>query len=332
MSTIETKHRQPAHLSSNGNGNGNGSAHAVAPHNNHNHAPAKPRATAKPKNSLIQLNNYERFFAALVLGSWLFLFAGGILVDTKPYRCVISPSGVEVLADEGTPGRQTAEAAAEAGCTNDQKQGAGLWVPSWPQSWNKFYVLGLSWLAVILFFLPLNLALVCATAGTLGAFGGKANLQDDATPHNSRDESNPYVSGLLRGFFVYLFMISGLLLFDDKPFSNPGPGQYIRFAGFLSLFSFVVNYQPYLFTTLIEGAFQRISARRGGAATTDDNVKRKEQVFEYTTETKKQFKRADVTTETNSEESEPEPTPRNGSPKAGQNGGGEAKAKLTTDR
>jgi hypothetical protein len=326
MNTIETKHQQPAHLSS--NGNGNGSAHVVASHNNHNHAPAKPRATAKAKSSLVQLNNYERFFAALVLGSWLFLFAGGILVDTKPYRCVISPSGAQVLADEGsTSGPRGVEV-----CTPAQQQGAGLWVPSQPQSWRQAYVLAISWLAVILFFLPLNLALVCATAGTLGAFGGKANLQDDATPHNSRDESNPYVSGLLRGFFVYLFMISGLLLFDDKPFSNPGPGQYIRFAGFLSLFSFVVNYQPYLFTTLIDGAFQRISARRGGAATTDDdNVKRKEQVFEYTTETKKQFKRADVTTETNSEESEPEPTPRNASPKANENGG-EAKAKLTTDR
>jgi hypothetical protein len=329
MSTIETKNQQPAPISSNGNGNGNGSAHVVASHNgNHNHVQAKPRAAAKAKNSLVQLNNYERFFATLVLGSWLFLFAGGILVDTKPYRCVISPTGAQVLAEEGsTSGPRGVEV-----CTPAQQQGAGLWVPSWPQSWRQAYVLAISWLAVLLFFLPLNLALVCATAGTLGAFGGKANLQDDATPHTSRDESNPYVSGLLRGFFVYLFMISGLLLFDDKPFSNPGPGQYIRFAGFLSLFSFVVNYQPYLFTTLIEGAFQRISARRGGAATTDDNVKRKEQVFEYTTETKKKFKRADVTTETNSEESEPDSTPRKASPKANQNGGGEAKAKLTTDR
>jgi hypothetical protein len=41
------------------------------------------------------------------------------------------------------------------------------------------------------------------------------------------------LSGLLRGLFIYLFFISGLLLFDDKPFSSPGPGQYIRLAGFI---------------------------------------------------------------------------------------------------
>jgi hypothetical protein len=214
----------------------------------------------KTKDSHYKLNNYERVLSSFVLVAWLFLFAGGILVDTTPFRCVISPSGVQVLAEEGKT-----SVAGKPACTDAQVQGAGMWVPGWPASWGKAYVLGISWLAVLLFFLPLNLALVCATAGTLGAFGGKANLQDDSTPHNSRDNSNPYVSGLLRGFFVYLFMISGLLLLDDKPFSNPGPGQYIRFAGFLSLFSFVVNYQPYLFTTLIEGAFQRISARRTGA-------------------------------------------------------------------
>ena len=31
----------------------------------------------------------------------------------------------------------------------------------------------------------------------------------------ARDSTNPYTSALLRGFFVYLVMISGLLLLDD---------------------------------------------------------------------------------------------------------------------
>jgi hypothetical protein len=69
------------------------------------------------------------------------------------------------------------------------------------------------------------------------------------------------VSALLRGFFVYLFMTSGLLLLDETPFSSPSPGQYIRLAGFLSLFSFVLSYQPQLFTALIDSAFQRIQVR-----------------------------------------------------------------------
>lgn len=267
---------------------------------------AEARVRVKTKEPPVELNHFERLLASLVLISWLFLFAGGILVDTKPYRCVISPSAVQLLSDEGNP---VGQRVAGSGCSDSEMQGAGIWTPAWPQSWAKAYVLLISWAGAILFFMPLNLGLICATAGTLGAFGGKANLQDESTPHNSRDESNPYISGLLRGFFVYLFMISGLLLFDDKPFSNAGPGQYVRFAGFLSLFSFVVNYQPYLFTTLIEGAFQRISARRGGANTTDDNFRRKEQVVEHTIETKEKFKRANVTTESGNEDEETTSTP-----------------------
>jgi hypothetical protein len=71
------------------------------------------------------------------------------------------------------------------------------------------------------------------------------------------------MSAVLRGFFVYLFLMSGLLLLDDAPFSNAGPSQYIRLAGFLSLFSFVVSYQPHLFSALMLSAFERIQVRAG---------------------------------------------------------------------
>ncbi|HEU4688404.1 MAG TPA: hypothetical protein VFS23_08595, partial [Vicinamibacterales bacterium] len=53
----------------------------------------------------------------------------------------------------------------------------------------------------------------------------------------------------------------GLLLLDDAPFVNTGPVQYIRLAGFLSLFSFVVSYHPRLFSALLSAASQRIQVR-----------------------------------------------------------------------
>jgi hypothetical protein len=300
MSTTETTKHAPVAPS----GNGHSATPVVASPNGN--APQSPGAPAGAKKSPVQLNNYERFFASLVLITWLLLFAGGILVDTKPYRCVISPTGVQVLADEAsTSGPRGVDV-----CNSDQEPGAGMWVPTWPQSWRNAYVLAVSWLAVLLFFLPLNLALICAAAGTLGAFGEKANLQDEETPHTSHDETNPYLSGLLRGFFVYLFMISGLLLFEDKPFSNPGPGQYVRFAGFLSLFSFVVNYQPYLFTSLIEGAFQRLNTRRGGTADTrHDNETRTEHSVEHHTETTQKITTAQVARQSTTEDDEPDSTP-----------------------
>ena len=74
-------------------------------------------------------------------------------------------------------------------------------------------------------------------------------------------------SAILRGFFVYLFLMSGLLLLDHTPFSNAGPSQYIRLAGFLSLFSFVVSYHPTLFGALIVSAFERIQVRAGDNST-----------------------------------------------------------------
>jgi hypothetical protein len=72
-------------------------------------------------------------------------------------------------------------------------------------------------------------------------------------------------------------MMSGLLLLDDAPFSDAGPGQYIRLAGFLSLFSFVVSYQPKLFGSLILSAFQRIQVRGGDNATHQQAISMTEQ-------------------------------------------------------
>jgi hypothetical protein len=120
-----------------------------------------------------------------------------------------------------------------------------------------------SWLVVFFCFLPLNLAWLCVSASTLGAVGNLANLGDDRDMQQPRDKSNPLLSAILRGFFVYLFLMSGLLLLDHAPFSNAGPNQYIRLAGFLSLFSFVVSYHPHLFGTLIVSAFERLQVRAG---------------------------------------------------------------------
>lgn len=118
-----------------------------------------------------------------------------------------------------------------------------------------------AWLVVLGFFMPVNLAVVCVLAGALGAFGSLANLQTDDEDRGSSDSSSPYVSAMLRGFFVYLFLISGLLLLDANPFSDTSPGQYVRLAGFLSLMSFVVNYRPHMFGQLVAWSFQRIQAR-----------------------------------------------------------------------
>jgi|KBSSwiStaDraftv2_1062776.scaffolds.fasta_scaffold128843_2 hypothetical protein len=196
-----------------------------------------------------RLGVLESVSAFVVFALWLCIFAGGILVDTEPYRVAISSGGADLLRNEpmkGTPGFSAS-------------------APAMPSAQALHAAPGkvTSWTVVLLCFLPLNLVWVCAAASALGAFGNRANLGSDQRDTRSRDDSNPYLSAVLRGFFAYLFMTSGLLLLDDAPFSHPSPGQYIRLAGFLSLLCFVVSYQPRLFNTLIVWAFHRIEVREG---------------------------------------------------------------------
>jgi hypothetical protein len=74
---------------------------------------------------------------------------------------------------------------------------------------------------------------------------------------------------MLRGFFVYLIMISGLLLLDVNPFSDPSPSQYIWLAGFLSLFGFVLSYEPRLFRKIIVWSYHQIENREGPSRVSD---------------------------------------------------------------
>jgi hypothetical protein len=126
-----------------------------------------------------------------------------------------------------------------------------------------------TWIVVLFAFLPLNLVWLCAVSSLLGAFGNRANLTNDRAGRKLRDNDNPYLAALIRGFFAYLFLISGLLLLDDQPFTNPAAAQYVRLAGFLSLLSFVISYQPRFFNTLIVWAFHRIEAREGAGEEKD---------------------------------------------------------------
>jgi hypothetical protein len=212
-------------------------------------AQTKPRR--KASGAPIQLSRVESFLAFIVFVIWLALFAAGIIVQTQPFRCKIDAEGVRALTGWVTPSDDQAK--------TDVKKSDPCPKTDPVNACEKVK----AWVVVLLCFLPLNLAWVCATAGALGAFGNRANLSDDHTHRTSVDNTNPYTSAMLRGFFVYLFLISGLLLLDNSPFSHPDPGQYIRLAGFLSLSSFVVSYQPRLFSMLIVWAFHRIQVREG---------------------------------------------------------------------
>ncbi len=106
-----------------------------------------------------------------------------------------------------------------------------------------------------------NVAILCLISSLLGALGARADLEVDHTPEVASDNSSPRNSALLRGFLVYLALIAGVLLFGDDP-AAPTQKQYVRLAGFMSLFAFVISYRPTLFGKLLTRVGTVIEGRK----------------------------------------------------------------------
>jgi hypothetical protein len=97
---------------------------------------------------------------------------------------------------------------------------------------------------VLLTYTLTNVALLCLFASMLGMLASRAVLTSDAeAPASPPDLTCPRNSALLRGFFVYLALIGGVLVLSEK-FAEPTQGEYVRLAGLISLIAFMVNYQP----------------------------------------------------------------------------------------
>lgn len=98
-----------------------------------------------------------------------------------------------------------------------------------------------------------NLLGLCVLASLLGAFGSRAKLDphpDDGSDHHL-DTSSPYISAAIRGFFIYLAVLAGVLILTENPFLDPQQATYIRTAGFVSLFGFLASYNPGIFGGLL---------------------------------------------------------------------------------
>lgn len=184
------------------------------------------------------MNKRQMLLTFLVLFLWLMVFVGGILVNSAPYREVISNHSFTTLS----------EATAES---------------QMPQSKADIYV---AWLVVILFYTPTNVAFLSMIAGLLGALSriAKLHVKDKHEPELPSDLSNPLISGMLRGIFVYLLVISGVLLINEAPFIAPTQIQYIRLAGFISLLSFLLSYNPSRFRSFLARSLDSIENRIGG--------------------------------------------------------------------
>lgn len=94
------------------------------------------------------------------------------------------------------------------------------------------------WIVIITCYTMTNLALLCCLSATIGAL--------------CKGNTAPYYAFLAQGLFVYLILVSGLLLLGNSPFDTTSQSQYTRLAGTASLFSFMIGYNPLLFRRIIE--------------------------------------------------------------------------------
>lgn len=125
-------------------------------------------------------------------------------------------------------------------------------------------------LLAALLYTPTNVAVLSMLAGFMGGCSSlmhdhgdleeqAKNAQADGNPQLARRltlrlsylSESPF-SSMLRGFLVYLAIISGILLAISDPFKVTSADQFIRLAGLFSAIAFVMGYDPTRFEDLIE--------------------------------------------------------------------------------
>lgn len=137
----------------------------------------------------------EKIVGIIAILLWLFLYTGGIVIGTSPYRQTINEGG-------------------------------------------DFLTILQAWLIVTCFYTLSNVAMLCCLSAIIGAICAgvkKVSIANQAA----------------NGLFVYLILISGLLLLGASPFENLAQAQYTRLAGTSSLFAFLVGYNPKMLGKLV---------------------------------------------------------------------------------
>lgn len=232
------------------------------------HSAMKPKNRARKKKPLEHEENPSKhkeglkpWAKGLTLATflfWIFLFGYGLIINTSPHRAKLTRL---LAAPTDTTTAPPSETMAAADTTIMMIAGTQTEAPELPEEATAatLFFLGI---VVFLFYTPTNLAMLCALAGLMGALGRQARLHPMEIPGSGSkkkddlpfDRINPYLSGVIRGFFVYMVLISGSMIFFDNPFTNPNAENYARLAGMLSLLSFIMSYNPLIYGSV----FRRI--------------------------------------------------------------------------
>ena len=165
----------------------------------------------------------EMGLAILSLVLWFWLFCGGTLIATGPYITAV----------------------AEAKSVLEVFQYSAMIIGFWTMS---------------------NIGILAVLAALLGAYGQRTKFTNRVpivesrivSTHESRGRAElrrirmHYASAVMRGFGVYMLVLSGLLVMATDALVSPTQGQYVRLAGTISLISFYAGYDPQMLAGLLE--------------------------------------------------------------------------------
>jgi hypothetical protein len=106
-----------------------------------------------------------------------------------------------------------------------------------------------------------NILFLSCFASMLGCMMCRWRVRNEAVPKQVQaldlmpraySPERLYLSAFLRGFFLYLLVVSGLLVVSNEgAVQDTTFSQYIRLAGFISAFSFAAGYDPSIIYRLI---------------------------------------------------------------------------------
>lgn len=179
-------------------------------------------ADAKPADAPPAMpGTYETLVGLIALGAWVCFFGAGILVSTKPLRDALW---------------------------------GGAPIPFFTRVGYLIVTLACYTVTNLFFLACLSSFLGCMACRWQVAAPGLAKAAADPNadffPHVAGRRL--YAAALLRGFLLYTFAISGLLVMStEASIIDTNPAQYVRLAGFVSAVAFIVGYDPQLINRFI---------------------------------------------------------------------------------